>query len=88
MEQRRTAEGVVLTRSRYETEPGVLTPRQRQIVGMFCRGMTYKEIAAELQLSPGSINPFLKQAARRMGASGIARGTLLKVATATGNYDG
>lgn len=80
-----SAEGIPLTRSRYELVPGRLTPRQRQIVEMFVGGRTYRQIAVELGLSPETINPALRQAARRMGAPGIARATLLEWGTATGN---
>lgn len=80
-----TKEGVPLTSSRYELEPGKLTPRQRQILLMFCSGKTYLEVARELDLSPGTINPSLRQSAARMGAPGIARATLQEYAKKTGN---
>jgi DNA-binding CsgD family transcriptional regulator len=43
---------------------------------MFLSGMTYREIAVALDLSPQTINPSLRQSAKRLGAPGIARETL------------
>jgi DNA-binding CsgD family transcriptional regulator len=54
----------------------MLTQRQAQILQMFLDGMTYREIAAALGLSPETINPSLKQSARRLGAPGIGREVL------------
>lgn len=62
----------------------MLTTRQRQIMSMFCSGMTYRQIATDLGLSPETINPSLKQSARRLGAPGIARATLLEYAIMSG----
>lgn len=62
----------------------MLTNRQREIVTMFCSGMTYREVAADVGLSPGTINPTLKQAAKKLGAGGIARETLKAAAEAAG----
>ena len=73
--------------SRHELVPGKLTPRQRQITRMFVDGMTYVEVARVLGLSPGTINPVLRQAARRMGCPGIGRKVLQKWMLETGNVD-
>lgn len=54
----------------------MLTIRQRQVLTMFLSGMTYREIAVALDLSPQTINPSLRQSAKRLGAPGIARETL------------
>lgn len=48
---------------------------------MFISGWTYKQIASQLGLHPETINPTLKQAARRIGCDGIAR-EKLRVAAA------
>lgn len=61
-----------------------MTQRQHQILSMFCSGMTYKEIALELGLSPETINPSLKQSAKRLGSPGIGRGVLLEHARKAG----
>lgn len=53
-----------------------LTARQAQILRMFLSGMTYRQIALELGLSPETINPSLRQSARRLGAPGIGREVL------------
>jgi len=47
-----------------------LTDRQRQIVSMYCSGWTWVEIAADLGISPGTINPTLKAVSRRLGGDG------------------
>lgn len=67
---------------------GMLTQRQAQILRMFCSGMTYKEIAEALGLSPETINPSLKQSAKRLGAPGIARSTLREWAEKAGEFPG
>ena len=87
MERKYSREGTPMTLGRYELVDGVLTPRQRQIVGLFCGGWTANQIADSLGLSVQTINPSLRQASRRMGAIGIARATLLERARATGNLD-
>jgi len=54
-----------------------LTDRQRQVATLFCSGLTYREVAAECGLSPETINPTLKAAARNLGAGNrIARAVL------------
>jgi DNA-binding NarL/FixJ family response regulator len=63
-----------------------LTVRQRQVLVMFCSGMSYAVVARELGLSKETINPSLRQSARRLGAPGIARATLLKYASEAGQY--
>lgn len=62
----------------------MLTDRQAQILRMFLAGMTYREIAVELDLSTQTINPSLRQSAKRLGASGIARETLRAAVEARG----
>lgn len=61
-----------------------LTARQRQILAMFCSGMSYRQVALALGLSPETINPSLKQSARRLGAAGIGREVLRAAALANG----
>lgn len=54
-----------------------LTARQQQVLDLFMSGLTYKEVAAQLSISPETVNPHLKVIARKLGASGIAREALL-----------
>jgi len=56
-----------------------LTARQAEVARRFCCGKTYREVAAELDLSPGTINPVLKQVARKLGTRHIARRILCKL---------
>lgn len=63
---------------------GMLTSRQREILAMFCSGMSYREVASRLGLSPETINPSLKQSARRLGVGGIGREVLRAAAEAAG----
>lgn len=66
----------------------MLTQRQREVLTLFCSGRTYKEVADLLDLSPETINPSLKQSARRLGAPGIARATLCEYAAKAGELPG
>lgn len=56
-----------------------LTARQAEVVRRFCCGKTYREVAAELDLSPGTINPVLKQVAKKLGTTKIARRVLCRM---------
>lgn len=53
-----------------------LTARQQQVLGLWLGGVTYKELAAELGISPETVNPHLKAIARKLGANGISREAL------------
>lgn len=59
--------------SRTSCKTGDLTERQAAVLLGFCGGLTYREVAAELGLSPGTINPVLKAIARKRGSKRIAR---------------
>lgn len=65
-----------------------LTDRQAEILRMFLSGMTYREIALSLDLSPETINPSLKQSAKRLGAPGIGREVLREYAAKAGVFPG
>jgi len=65
----------------------VLTERQREVLRMFCSGCTYREVASSLGISPSTVNPSLRQSARRMGVDGIGREKLIAAALATGDID-
>lgn len=62
----------------------MLTRRQHEVLSLFCSGLTYKQVADTLGISPETVNPSLKQSARRLGASGIGRQVLKQAATARG----
>ncbi len=44
-----------------------LTPRERQIAGMFARGSTYKDIASELPLAPATVRNHLQNIYQKLG---------------------
>lgn len=50
-----------------------LTPRQQQVLDLWLAGTTYKDLAAQLGISPETVNPHLKGIARKLGAGGISR---------------
>lgn len=53
-----------------------LTARQQQVLDGWLAGRTYRELAAELGISPETVNPHLKAIARKLGSSGISRRAL------------
>lgn len=56
-----------------------LTARQAEVVKRFCCGKTYREVAAELDISPATVNPVLKVVARKLGTTHIGRKVLCKL---------
>lgn len=56
-----------------------LTARQADVARRFCCGKTYRQVAAELDLSPATINPVLKQVAKKLGTTKIGRKVLCKL---------
>jgi len=56
-------------------EPTSLPPRQRAVLDGLCRGLSEKQIAAELDLSPHTVHDHVKQLHLRYGAR--SRGELL-----------
>lgn len=61
-------------------EPRPLPPRQRAVLEGLCRGLSEKQIAAELELSPHTVHDHVKQLHVRFGAQN--RGALLARALA------
>ena len=53
-----------------------LTPRQEQVLELWLSGVQYRELAAELGISPGTVNPHLQAIRRKLGAAGISRESL------------
>lgn len=51
----------------------MLTERQAEVLGLFLSGLSGRAVAQRLGLSPETINPSLKQSARKLGARGIGR---------------
>ena len=56
-----------------------LTIRQQQVLDLWLDGTTYRDLADQLGISPGTVNPHLKHIARKLGASGISREKLRAV---------
>jgi DNA-binding CsgD family transcriptional regulator len=46
-----------------------LTPRERESMGHLLRGLTSKEIAQEMNISPNTVKAFLRSAMTKMGVS-------------------
>lgn len=56
-----------------ETIPESLTVRQRQVLELWLEGVTYRELADRLGISPETVNPHLKAIARKLGTRRISR---------------
>lgn len=56
-----------------------LTARQADVARRFCCGKTYRQVAAELDIAPGTINPVLKQVAKKLGTTKIGRRVLCRL---------
>jgi DNA-binding CsgD family transcriptional regulator len=54
----------------------VLTSRQKEVLDLFLSGKTYKEVATTCGISPETVNPHLRNVAKKLRASGIARAEL------------
>jgi RNA polymerase sigma factor (sigma-70 family) len=53
-----------------------LTPRQQEVLDLWLAGTTYRDLATALGISPETVNPHLKQIAKKLGATGISRTAL------------
>lgn len=53
-----------------------LTARQQEVLDLWLAGTTYKELASALGISPETVNPHLKNIAKKLGATGISRDAL------------
>jgi RNA polymerase sigma factor (sigma-70 family) len=56
-----------------------LTERQRQVLDLWLSGKTYKEVAAECNISPETVNPHLRRIARKLGTTRISREALTEL---------
>jgi DNA-binding CsgD family transcriptional regulator len=54
---------------------GALTARQAEVLGLLARGLTNKQIAAQLYLSPGTVERHLATVYARLGLSGRVEAT-------------
>lgn len=53
-----------------------LTARQQTILDLWLGGTQYKQLAAQMNISPDTVNPHLKAIAKKLGAAGISRAAL------------
>jgi DNA-binding CsgD family transcriptional regulator len=53
-----------------------LTRRQQEVLDLWLAGTQYRELAAELGIAPGTVNPHLKAIAKKLNATGISREAL------------
>ena len=60
---------VALTSGRDGRRAHVLSPREREILGLLARGLTGEQIAARLVLSPETIRTHIRNAREKLGAS-------------------
>lgn len=72
----RTAVRAVLAGERAFPAPGSvadnLTPRERQVISRIARGLTTKEIAAELGISPRTVDTYRENIGRKVGIFTVA----------------
>lgn len=65
------AEMVRLGRSQAEGDPAALSPRERQIAVMVCRGASSAEIGAQLHLSPKTVDTYRSRLMAKLGLSDV-----------------
>jgi DNA-binding CsgD family transcriptional regulator len=53
-----------------------LTPRQQEVLNLWLNDVQYRDLAEQLGISDGTVNPHLKAIAKKLGASGISRASL------------
>lgn len=54
-----------------------LTPRERQVIELYARGLRRTEIARELGIKPDTVNGYAKRARWLLGARTIAQAVLI-----------
>lgn len=77
-EETSASAGVVSSGSLTVVQPSrPLTERQQQVVDLYViQGLTYRQTAERLGLSPETINPVLKQVMHKFGSKKISRAAL------------
>lgn len=68
VEVRHVAELVVI-QVRKRSPVADLTPKERQVTGLFASGLTYKEVARRLDLSPATVKHHLRNAYLKLGVA-------------------
>jgi two-component system nitrate/nitrite response regulator NarL len=61
-------DGAMLRRMRAAGPPTTITPRMREVLALMAEGMTNREIAYELGLSPFTVKNYIERIYERMGA--------------------
>jgi DNA-binding NarL/FixJ family response regulator len=61
-------DGAMLRRMRPAGPPTTITPRMREVLALMAEGMTNREIAYELGLSPFTVKNYIERIYERMGA--------------------
>ncbi|MGQ9634330.1 MAG: LuxR C-terminal-related transcriptional regulator [Bryobacteraceae bacterium] len=65
-----------------EASLGRLTRREKQVLRLVAQGLSSREIAAQMKLSPETVRSYRKSMMRKLGVSGVAK--LLPLAAAAG----
>jgi DNA-binding NarL/FixJ family response regulator len=61
-------DGAMLRQMRPAGPPTTITPRMREVLALMAEGMTNREIAYELGLSPFTVKNYIERIYERMGA--------------------
>jgi DNA-binding NarL/FixJ family response regulator len=67
----REAALAALGRTQVDGEPGLLSPRERQIAVMVCRGASSSEIGAQMHLSPKTVDTYRSRLMAKLGLSDV-----------------
>jgi DNA-binding CsgD family transcriptional regulator len=59
-----------------------LTARQKEILDLWLSGLNYRQVSETAGISVGTLNPHLKQIARKLGTTKIGREALGRAAAA------
>ncbi len=68
----RVASALIESLRRGPADRVLLSPRERDVVRLLCRGMTSKEIAAELHLTPKTVDCYRATIMEKLGVRGVA----------------
>lgn len=64
--------------NRHAETPGVLSPREYEVMSLYAEGLTHKQIAEKLGISPSTVNTYASSGRRRLGVRTPAQ-TVLKM---------